>query len=109
MKPIKLTVADNWQELDQLEKSGVLPGELARHLKSLIGCHLKNMIHPTVSAEILRLAKTHVKEGILITDEEHCFEQLYDLVLFQGSEQARPFFHLIPKYPHGRFRYLDEI
>ena len=109
MNPIKLTVANNWQELDQLEKNGILPGELARHLKSLIGCPLKNMIHPTVSAEVLCLTKIHLKEGILITDEERCFEQLYDLVLFQGSEQTRPFFHLIPKYQQGRFRYLDEV
>ncbi|HAU66415.1 MAG: hypothetical protein UT30_C0001G0088 [Candidatus Uhrbacteria bacterium GW2011_GWF2_39_13] len=109
MNPIKLTAANNWQELDQLEKNGVLPGELARHLKALVGCHLKHMVHPTVSDEILRLAKRHVKEGILITDEKRCFEQLYDIVLFQGDEQTRPFFHLIAKYPQGRFRYLDEI
>ncbi|MBI2472960.1 hypothetical protein HYV70_00180 [Candidatus Uhrbacteria bacterium] len=109
MNPIKLTVANHWQELDEMEKNGDLPGELARHLKQLIGCHLKQMIHPAVSAEILRLAKAHLKAGILITDEKRCFEQLYEIVLFQGDEQARLFFHLIPKYPHGRFRYLDEI
>ncbi|MFA6270054.1 MAG: hypothetical protein WC657_02485 [Candidatus Paceibacterota bacterium] len=108
---IYLTVANNWQELEEMATNGKLPIPLADCLKALVVSERLSVISPEAKPELIRLAKAHLANGIVLSDS--ATDQFFDIVVFvpdPGQEKnCRSFFKLIPKYPGGKFKYLENL
>ena len=105
--PLRLTTANYWQQLEVTVERKELPAAAADLLKALIGCERNGWTTPTASSDLIKLSADHFSEGIMLSDS--ACDILYDIVVFvpdsENEEKCRRFFKLIPKYPHGEFKY----
>ncbi len=108
---LKLTTWAYWEELDELMEDDRIQVELGMCLRALISSHINKTIPPEASSTLVQIAKNHLAGGIILSDSAG--EQFYDLMVFVpdagGEATRRSFFRLIPKYPGGRFKYLNDI
>jgi hypothetical protein len=98
-----------WQELEDMGNNGVLPLELARHLREVIHCHYRRTIQPMATASLIAMAKEHLSDGIVI--HRISSEDRWQLLIYtpDNPETHRTFFVLAPNYPYGQLKRLSEI
>jgi hypothetical protein len=111
---LKFSLQKHWQEIDDLQKKGILPDELGWCLKSLITDHLCGNFTPDATPRLIQQAKQHIGNGFVLVDETHNGRELmFDIVVCVpdpgNPKRTRKFFQLIPRYPGARLRYLDEV
>ena len=112
---IELTTEKYWQELEALAMDGKIDMGLSNMLKALICSHLRDTNPPTANTELIKLAKEQLKDGIWLREvNEKTGAQYYlDIMVYvtneDPSEGLRKVFKLIPKYPNGRLKYLDDL
>jgi len=111
---LRFSLQNHWREIDELEKLGILPGELGRCLKSLITYHPYNAFTPEATPMLIQQAKQHVGNGFVLVDEKrNGIELAFDIVVCCPNPgehtRTRKFFLLIPKYPGAKLKYLDEL
>lgn len=90
-----------WNNLDNLD----IPHELRILLRGIIGCHLSSSIMPAANAREVRLAQEHLSQGIWIDERPHT------VMVFVPVDPVayRSFFALMPGWPNGTLRRLEEI
>jgi hypothetical protein len=111
-EPLKLTIANYWQELETAIKEKRMPAALVDSLKMVISAYQNNGVGPTATAHLIGLAKELVPNGICL-QYGHADEN-FDIVVFvpdqlEESDDLRMFFVLIPRYRNGRFKYLYQF
>lgn len=91
---------NNWRY--DLGETG-LPNELVCFLRDTILNHLHHTIQPTVTQNIIGLAKEHLSGGIRIGDDS------YDIMLHDSVKEGyRKFFVLVAKWPGCKLKYLSD-
>jgi hypothetical protein len=108
--PLNLTTANYWQQLEELATSGKMPRDLTDTLKSLVSSHIGNAIGPEAKYPVVRMAREHLKDGILLIDSAG--ELLYDVVVFlpdKPDDDMRNFFYLVRRWPGGQLHYLESL
>jgi len=108
MGPLKLTNRNFCGELDELEKRGIIPGLLCIYLKGLVNSHIYHGCPPPVTSEIVNQAKECLLDGIELRDGTTTMT--YDVMVFiPDHETHRYFCQLIPRYPGGKLRHLQDL
>lgn len=91
---------------NQSDRSG-WPGELVAMVRGLVSATTHHMITPAASPHLIGLAKVHLANPIALG------EKVYSLAVYvpdQGEEERRrTFFVLIPSYPGGKIKRLEEL
>jgi hypothetical protein len=107
---LKLTNSGYWNEIDEFAKDGKIPQELGDILGEIINSHRRKTTPHRATPRLIKMMKQHLSGGVMLTcpEEDRC----YDVMIFipdVGRSELRPFFLLVPKYPGGRLKHLDEI
>lgn len=82
-----------------------LPSELVLSLRGVIGNYKGKCYQETVTSGLIKLAKEHLSEGLLIGGES------FDVVVCvpKNKEEGRFFFTLIPRWQDCELKRLSEF
>jgi len=106
---IRLTAEDYFDELEALTIQGIISLDVEFLLKDLISTHILHHMPLGTTPFRLNLAKQFLQGGIILVDRTNS-ENWYDVVYYDPDDKVRgrSFFYLLPKYPNGTFKRLDQ-
>jgi hypothetical protein len=95
-----------WPEVTLVGNEKKWPDEFISTVKQMISCCRKNAVGPVASRELISLAKTNLAGGIKVG------EQSFEVAVcvsngHEGSAKLTNFI-LIPRYPSGAIKRIDE-
>jgi len=101
-----LTLEYWWEEIGKIGDANGWSGELIGALRSLISATLKNAITPAAEPDLIDQAKKYLSKGIALGEKLYSIAVVWPETNYDGF--ARKFFVLVPKYPNGIIKRLDE-
>jgi len=110
-QPIKLTRRYYRFEIDDLMKNNdKITSDFVVLLRRIVGAHVDCTAEPEATPQLIELAKLnkqYLQAGIELGGETYgIMVYIPNLVC---KKERKPLFCLIPQFPEGRLRYLDDI
>ena len=100
-----LTVSRWQKDLEIYERKGRLPSKLVSLLRELVSATMHSYIAPAATSRLISLSKKHLIGGISLN--EKCFDVMVHVP--DDTKHWRPFFVLVPKWPGGELKRLNEL